>query len=54
MTVKEIKTELNEVRYYFLHKAAFDGAVKLIGNNSVLEKVEKYNNTAIGYILGFF
>lgn len=31
------------MRYYFLHKASFDGAVKLIGNNTVLDKVEKYN-----------
>lgn len=43
MTVKEIKAELIEVRYYYLHKAAFDGAVKLIGNNSVMNKVDKYN-----------
>lgn len=43
MTVKEIKAELIEVRYYYLHKAAFDGAVKLVGCNSVLEKVERYN-----------
>lgn len=28
---------------YYLHKAAFDGAVKLIGNNSVMNKVDKYN-----------
>lgn len=43
MTIKEIKSELSEVRYYYLHKSAFDGAVKLIGDNSVLEKVDKYN-----------
>lgn len=43
MTVKEIKAELIEVRYYYLHKAAFDGTVKLIGNNSVMNKVDKYN-----------
>lgn len=43
MTVKEIKAELNEVQYYYMHKGAFDGAVKLIGSNSVLEKVERYN-----------
>ena len=39
MTVKEIREDLQEIRYYYTHKAAFDGAVKLIGTNSVVEKV---------------
>lgn len=30
MTVKDIKAELSEVRYYYMHKGAFDGAVKLM------------------------
>lgn len=43
MTVKEIREDLQETRYYYTHKAAFDGAVKLIGENNVVEKVERYN-----------
>ena len=43
MTVGQIRKDLQEIRYYFTHKAAFDGAVKLIGTNSVVEKVERYN-----------
>lgn len=43
MTLKEIREDLQEIRYYFTHKAAFDNAVKLIGTNSVVEKVERYN-----------
>lgn len=43
MTLSEIREDLREIRYYFTHKAAFDGAVKLIGTNTVVEKVERYN-----------
>ncbi len=43
MTLSEIREDLWEIRYYFTHKAAFDGAVKLIGTNAVVEKVERYN-----------
>ena len=43
MTLKEIREDLQEIRYYFTHKAAFDGAVKIIGTNAVVEKVERYN-----------
>lgn len=43
MTLSEIRLDLQEIRYYFTHKAAFDSAVKLIGENSVVEKVERYN-----------
>ena len=43
MTVKDIKADLLEVQYYYMHKGTFDDAVKLVGSNSVLEKVERYN-----------
>lgn len=43
MMLSEIREDLREIRYYFAHKAAFDGAVKLIGTNAVVEKVERYN-----------
>lgn len=43
MTLNEIREDLREIRYYFTHKAAFDNAVKLIGTNAVVEKVERYN-----------
>lgn len=43
MTLSEIRKDLQEIRYYFTHKAAFDGAVKLIGTNAVVEKAERYN-----------
>ena len=43
MTLSEIREDLREIRYYFTHKAAFDGAVKIIGTNAVVEKVERYN-----------
>jgi hypothetical protein len=43
MTLKQIREDLQEIRYYYTHKAAFDGAVKIIGTNSVVEKVERYN-----------
>lgn len=43
MTLNEIREDLREIRYYYTHKKAFDGAVKLIGTNTVVEKVERYN-----------
>ncbi|MDE6867639.1 MAG: hypothetical protein K2J83_00640 [Clostridia bacterium] len=43
MTLKEIREDLQEIRYYFTHKAAFDNAIKVIGVNSVMDKVERYN-----------
>ena len=51
MTVKEIREDLQEIRYYYTHKAAFDGAVKLIGeNNDIIRYFRKLLPVCTTYI----
>ena len=44
MTITELKEELQEVKYYYGHKAMFDRALSTVSKNKVLEKVSRYNN----------
>ena len=44
MTIQEIKDELQEVKYYYGHKAMFDRALSTVSKNKVLEKVARYND----------
>ena len=43
MTIQDIKDELQEVKYYYGHKAMFDRAMATVSKNTVLEKVRRYN-----------
>ncbi len=43
MTLKDIRNDLNEIRYYYSIKKVIDDASKYTGENSIIEKVEKYN-----------
>lgn len=44
MTITELKEELQEVKYYYRHKAMFDRALSTVSKNKVLEKVTRYND----------
>lgn len=44
MTLREVKEELQEVRYYYGHKAMFDKALATVTKNKVLDKVARYNS----------
>lgn len=44
MTIQDIKNELQEVKYYYGHKAMFDRALSTVSKNKVLEKVARYND----------
>ena len=44
MTITELKEELQEVKYYYGHKAMFDRALSTVSKNKVLEKVARYND----------
>ena len=44
MTITELKEELQEVKYYYRHKAMFDRALSTVSKNKVLEKVARYND----------
>ena len=43
MTIKEIRSDLQEIRYYYSRKETFDKAAESVVKNSVIEKVMKYN-----------
>lgn len=60
MTLKEIREDLQEIRYYFTHKAAFDNAVKLIGtmllwkkSNVITKYFSKLPPVCTTYIWGY-
>ena len=46
LTVKEIRADLQEIRYYYSHKEMFDDAISVTGGNAILEKVKRYNQAA--------
>lgn len=43
LTVSQIRKDLKEIRYYYSRKTSFDGALKIVGSNGILDKVHKYN-----------
>lgn len=43
MTIEQVKADLKEIQYYYAHEKEFDGAIKVIGQNAITDKVEKYN-----------
>ncbi len=43
LTLKKIREDLKEVRYYYARKEIFDSAIGGIGVNAVMDKVKKYN-----------
>lgn len=43
LTLKKIREDLREVRYYYSRQDLFEDAFKKIVSNAVLEKVERYN-----------
>lgn len=42
-TMEQIKSDLQEIRYYYSKQRELDGAAKGIGESSVKEKTKKYN-----------
>lgn len=48
MTIKDIKADLREIQYYYAHEKEFADATKIIGQSSILEKVERYNAAVCG------
>ena len=43
LSLKTIREDLKEIRYYYTRKEIFDEALKEVGANLVLEKAKKYN-----------
>ncbi len=44
MTLEIIRKDLKDIRYYYSRRRIFEEATKIVGDNGVLAKVEKYNN----------
>lgn len=42
-TYKEIRNDLREIKYYFARKKAMDASFEDIGENRVIQLIEKYN-----------
>lgn len=43
MTIQAVRKDLNEIRYYFARKKRLDDVSELVGNNKVVDMVERYN-----------
>ena len=43
MTISEIKADLKEIQYYYAHEKEFAKANRIVGQNCVTEKAERYN-----------
>ncbi len=57
MTLKEVKEDLREIRYYYEHKKMFDRALETSMKTEVLKKVERYNayiRTATAKLFGLY
>ena len=38
MTIEQVRNDLKELRYYYIHKTKFDNFFKMIGNHIICEK----------------
>lgn len=43
MTIQAVRKDLSEIRYYFARKKRLDDVSELVGNNKVVDMVERYN-----------
>lgn len=43
LTIKQIKSDLADVRYYYHRKHVLDEAIGTVGINTILDKVERYH-----------
>ncbi len=43
ITLKQVKADLREIRYYYAKQKDLDGAARSVGTSTVTEKVERYN-----------
>ncbi|MGM9817381.1 MAG: hypothetical protein ACI30B_00145 [Paludibacteraceae bacterium] len=43
MTIQAVREDLNEIRYYFARKKQLDDASIVIGNNKVVDMVNRYH-----------
>jgi hypothetical protein len=46
MTIEDVKSDLRDIQYYYAHEKEFVSASRIIGDNSIRQKVMKYNDAA--------
>lgn len=44
MTLDAIRKDLRSVRYYYARRAVFDKALREVGNKSIMDLVNRYND----------
>ena len=44
MELNKIREDLKDIRYYYTRKSMFDKASASVGENTILNKIEKYNS----------
>ena len=44
ITARIVREDLKDIRYYYSREAVFNKALNSVGKNTILEKIEKYNN----------
>lgn len=47
MDIKTIKTDLDEIKYYYTNQQEFDIAAKSIGESAVSKKAQQYNQAIV-------
>ena len=43
MTIRQVKEDLREIRYYYGKQKELDGASRTVGTSSITEKIERYH-----------
>ncbi len=43
VTIRQVKEDLREIRYYYAKQKELDGASRTVGASSITEKIERYH-----------
>lgn len=43
LTLKQIRDDLKDIRYYYSHKEAFEQGFRVVGSNDIVGKAKRYN-----------
>ena len=43
MTIKQVKTDLEEIKYYYANQKDFDAAARSVGESAAAQKAKRYN-----------
>lgn len=43
LTLKQIRDDLKDIRYYYSRKEAFEQGFRVVGSNDIVGKAKRYN-----------